>query len=64
MTKKNISRTIQRVSSTLSIKKYEIVAKKRQKKFKFDVPHYNIKIKIAKTKITRFNLNNCDFYIF
>ena len=55
---------IRRVSSTSNIKKNEIVAKKKQKKFKFDVCHYNIRIKIAKTKIMCFNLNNCDCHVF
>ena len=48
----------------LNIKKNEIVAKKKRKKFKFNIYYYNIKIKITKTKITRFDLNNCDYYIF
>ena len=55
---------IQRVSNTQNIKKNEIVAKKRREKFKFNVRCHNIKIKIAKTKITRFNLNNCDYHVF
>ena len=38
--------------------------KKKRKKFKFDVYHHNIKIKIAKMKITRFNLNNYDNHAF
>ena len=61
--KKNISQMIQRVSNTSNIKKNEIVAKKRRKKFKSDVRRHNIKIKIAKTKITRLNLNNCDCHV-
>ena len=64
VTKKNTSQMIRRVSNTSNIKKNEIVAKKRRKKFKFDVRHYNIKIKIAKTKITRFDLNNCNYHVF
>ena len=63
VTKKNTSQTIQRVSNTSNIKKKEIVAKKRRKKFEFNICRHNIKIKIAKTKITRFNLNNCDYYV-
>ena len=63
VTKKNISQMIRRVLNTLNIKKNEIVAKKRRKKFKFDVRRYSIKIKIAKTKITRFDLNNCDCHV-
>ena len=55
---------IRRVSSTLNIKKNEIVAKKKRKKFKFNVYCHNIKIKITKTKITRFNLNNYDCHVF
>ena len=55
---------IRRVSSTSNIKKNEIVAKKRWEKFKFNVRRHNIKIKIAKMKITRFNLNNCDCHVF
>ena len=55
---------IRRVSNTQNIKKNEIVAKKKWKKFKFDVCRHNIKIKITKTKITRFNLNNCDCHTF
>ena len=64
VTKKNTSQMIRRVSSTLNIKKNEIVAKKKRKKFEFDVRRHNIKIKIAKTKITRFDLNNCDCHAF
>ena len=64
VTKKNISQMIRRVLNTLNIRKNEIVAKKKRKKLKFDVRRYNIKIKIAKTKITRFNLNNCDCHAF
>ena len=63
MTKKNISQMIRRVLSTSNIKKNEIVAKKRRKKFEFNVRRHSIKIKIAKTKITRFNLNNCDYHV-
>ena len=55
---------IQRVLNTLNIRKNEIVAKKRQKKFKFDACRHNIKIKIIKTKITRLDLNNCDYHVF
>ena len=61
--KKNISQMIRHVSNTSNIRKNEIVAKKKREKFKFDVHRHNIKIKIAKTKITRFNLNNCDYYV-
>ena len=50
------------LQNTLNIKKNEIVVKKKQKKFKFNVYRHNIKIKIIKTKITRFNLNNCDYH--
>ena len=64
VTKKNINRMIRRVLNTSNIKKNEIVAKKKRKKFEFDVRRHNIKIKIAKTKITRFNLNNCDCHVF
>ena len=62
--KKNISQIIQRVSSTSNIRKNEIVAKKKRKKFEFNVHRHNIKIKIAKMKIMRFNLNNCDYHVF
>ena len=55
---------IRRVLNTLNIKKNETIAKKKREKFKFDVRHHNIKIKIAKTKITSFNLNNCDYHVF
>ena len=55
---------IRRVSSTSNIKKNEIVAKKKREKFKFDVRRYNIKIKIAKTKIMCLDLNNCDCHVF
>ena len=55
---------IRRVLNTLNIKKNEIVAKKKRKKFKFDIYRYNIKIKIIKLKITRFNLNSCDYHAF
>ena len=54
---------IQRVSNTSNIRKNKIVAKKKREKFKFNVRHHNIKIKIAKTKITRFNLNNYDCHV-
>ena len=64
VTKKDISQIIRRILNTLNIKKNEIVAKKRREKFKFDVHRHNIKIKIAKTKITRFDLNSCDCYVF
>ena len=64
ITKKNINQIIQRVLNTSNIKKNEIVAKKKRENFKFDIHHYNIKIKIAKTKITRFNLNNCNCHAF
>ena len=63
VTKKNISQMIRRVSNTLNIKKNEIVAKKRREKFKFDVHRHNIKIKIIKMKIMRFNLNSCDCHV-
>ena len=64
VTKKNINQIIRRVSNMLNIKKNEIVAKKRREKFEFNVYRYNIKIKIAKTKITRLDLNNCDYHVF
>ena len=54
---------IRRVSNTSNIKKNEIVAKKKREKFESDVRRYNIKIKIAKIKITRFNLNSCDCHV-
>ena len=60
VTKKNTNQMIRRVLNTSNIRKNEIVAKKRQKKFEFDARRHNIKIKITKTKITRFNLNSCD----
>ena len=63
VTRKNISRTIRRASNTPNIKKNKIIAKKKQKKFESDVRHHNIKIKITKAKITRFNLNNCDCHV-
>ena len=63
VTKKNISQMIRRVSNTSNIKKNEIVAKKKRKKFEFNVCRHNIKIKIAKTKVTRFDLNNCDCHV-
>ena len=61
--RKNTSRTIRRVSSTQNIRKNETVTKKRRKKFEFDARRHNIKIKIAKTKITCFDLNNCDRHV-
>ena len=61
--KKNISQMIRRVSNTSNIKKNEIVAKKKQKKLEFNVHYYKIKIKIIKAKITRFNLNSCDYHV-
>ena len=64
VTKKNTNRIIRRVLNTQNIKKNEIVAKKRREKFKFDVCRHNIKIKIAKVKITRFNLNSYDYHVF
>ena len=64
VTKKNTSQMIRRVLNTQNIKKNEIVAKKKRKKFEFNARHHNIKIKIAKTKVTRFNLNNCDCHVF
>ena len=64
MTTKNTSQMIRRVLNTSNIKKNEIVAKKRRKKLKFDARCHNIKIKITKTKITRLNLNNCDYHVF
>ena len=45
-----------------NIRKNETVVKKKRKKFEFNVHRHNIKIKIAKTKITCFNLNNCDYH--
>ena len=63
-TKKNTSQMIRRVLNTLNIRKNEMVAKKRRKKFEFDICCHNIKIKITKTKITRFNLNICDCHVF
>ena len=63
VTKKNTSQMIRRVSNILNIKKNEIVAKKKREKFEFNVRRHNIKIKIAKTKIMRFNLNNCDYHV-
>ena len=64
VTKKNISQMIQRVSNTPNIRKNEIVAKKRREKFESDARRHNIRIKIAKTKITRFDLNSCDCHVF
>ena len=64
VTKKNRNQMIQYVSNTLNIKKNEIVTKKKWKKFEFNVRHHNIKIKITKTKITRFDLNNYDYHVF
>ena len=58
--KKDTSQMIRRVSSTSNIKKNEIVAKKRREKLKFDARRHSIKIKIAKTKVMRLDLNNCD----
>ena len=63
-TKRNISQTIQRVLNILNDKKNEIIARKRREKLKFNVRRHSIKIKIAKTKITRFNLNNCNHHVF
>ena len=54
---------IRRVLNTQNIKKNEIVAKKRRKKFEFNVRRHNIKIKITKTKVMCFNLNNCDCHV-
>ena len=64
VTKKNINQIIRHVLNMSNIRKIEIVAKKKRKKFKFNVRCHKIKIKIAKTKITRFNLNNYDYHIF
>ena len=64
VTRKNTNRMIRRVSNTQNIKKNEIVTKKKREKLKSDVRRHNIKIKIAKTKITRFNLNSCDCHAF
>ena len=64
VTRKNIDLMIRRVLNTLNNKKNEIVAKKKREKFKFNVRRHSIKIKIAKTKITRFNLNDCDYHVF
>ena len=55
---------IQRVLNTLNNMKNEIVAKKKRKKLKFNICCHSIKIKIAKIKITRFDLNNCDHHVF
>ena len=44
VTRKNISRIIRRVLNTQNIKKNEIVAKNKRKKFEFDVHRHNIKI--------------------
>ena len=55
MTRKNISRMIRRILNTQNIRKNEVVARKKQEKLKSDIRRHNIKIKIAKTKITRFN---------
>ena len=62
--KKNISQMIQHVSNTSKLKKNKIITKKKRKKFKFNARRHNIKIKFAKTKITHFNLNNCDYHVF
>ena len=62
--KKNTSQMIRRVLSTPNIRKNEIVAKKRREKFEFDARRHNIRIKIAKAKITRLDLNNCDYHAF
>ena len=63
MTKKNIDLMIRRVLSSSNDKKNEIVAKKRREKLKFNTRCHSIKIKIAKTKITRFDLNSCDYHV-
>ena len=63
VTKKNTNQIIRRVSNTSNIKKNEIVAKKKRKKFKFNVRCHSIKIKIVKIKVMRFNLNNCDCHV-
>ena len=63
VTKKNTSQMIRRVSNTQNIKKNKIVAKKRREKLELDVRRHNIKIKIAKTKITRLDLNSCDCHV-
>ena len=62
--KKNINQMIRRVSNTSNIKKNEIVAKNKREKLEFDARRYNIKIKIAKTKITRLDLNSCYYHVF
>ena len=62
--KKNISQIIRRVLNMSNIRKNEIVAKKKQEKLEFNVHYHNIKIKITKMKITRFNLNSCDYHAF
>ena len=64
VTKKDTSQMIRRVSNTSNIKKNEIIVKKKREKFEFDARRHNIKIKIAKTKITRLDLNSCDCHVF
>ena len=64
VTRKNIDSMIRRVLNTSNDKKNKIVAKKKQEKFESDARRHSIKIKIAKMKITRFNLNSCDHHVF
>ena len=58
--KKNVNQMIQWVLNTSNNKKNEIVYKTKRKKFEFNAYCHNIKFEIAKTEITRLDLNNCD----
>ena len=51
---------IQRVLNMSNDKKNKIVAKMKRKKFEFNARRHSIEFKNTKTKITRFDLNNCD----
>ena len=54
---------IQHVLNMSNNKRNEIVAKMRREKLEFNVRCYKIEFETAKTKITCFNLNNCNCYI-
>ena len=41
-------------------KRNKIVTKIERENFEFNTRRHGIEFKIAKTKITRFDLNNCD----
>ena len=55
---------IRRVLNTSNDKENEIVAKIKREKFEFNICYHSIKFKTIKTKITRLDLNNCDYHVF